>query len=217
MADRAAGRPGPGDLDGGSRVISTVDPEARHAHKTVHRRQGGFKAHIAVEPDTGLVTECAVTRAQAGPPYRLVRRARGPSSRHPGQAQRENPFEVDRGSTVVPPVVRRSRTGQPRHNAPKVTRPARRDRPRESVRAGHGAGLVIDGEVVQGEPARHRRPQRERLDERNMPGLGPVRPGPRPIRTPKSASTCSVVVSAATRVVPTSASPLPGPLAESAA
>ena len=36
------------------RVISTVDPEARHAHKTVHRRQDGFKAHVAVEPDTGL-------------------------------------------------------------------------------------------------------------------------------------------------------------------
>ena len=45
------------------RVISTVDPEARHAHKTVSRRQDGFKAHIAVEPDTGLVTACAVTKA----------------------------------------------------------------------------------------------------------------------------------------------------------
>ncbi len=45
------------------RVISTVDPEARHAHKTVHRRQDGFKAHIAVEPDTGLVTASAVTMA----------------------------------------------------------------------------------------------------------------------------------------------------------
>lgn len=30
------------------RVISIVDPEARHAHKTVHRRQDGFKAHLAV-------------------------------------------------------------------------------------------------------------------------------------------------------------------------
>ncbi|MBU8834597.1 IS1182 family transposase [Mycolicibacterium goodii] len=45
------------------RVISTVDPEARHAHKTVHRRQDGFKAHIAVEPDTGIITDCALTRA----------------------------------------------------------------------------------------------------------------------------------------------------------
>lgn len=45
------------------RVISTVDPDARHAHKTVHRRQDGFKAHIAVEPDTGIITDCALTKA----------------------------------------------------------------------------------------------------------------------------------------------------------
>ncbi len=45
------------------RVISTVDPDARHAHKTVSRRQDGFKAHIAVEPDTGIITDCALTKA----------------------------------------------------------------------------------------------------------------------------------------------------------
>lgn len=45
------------------RVISTVDPDARHAHKTVHRRQDGFKAHIAVEPDSGIITDCALTKA----------------------------------------------------------------------------------------------------------------------------------------------------------
>lgn len=45
------------------RIISVVDPEARHAHKTVHRRQDGFKAHVAVEPDTGLVTDCKLTKA----------------------------------------------------------------------------------------------------------------------------------------------------------
>jgi IS5 family transposase len=45
------------------RVISTVDPDARHVHKTVHRRQDGFKAHLAVEPDTGIVTDCALTKA----------------------------------------------------------------------------------------------------------------------------------------------------------
>jgi hypothetical protein len=45
------------------RVISVVDPEARHAHKTVHRRQDGFKAHLAVEPATGLVTACQLTAA----------------------------------------------------------------------------------------------------------------------------------------------------------
>jgi IS5 family transposase len=45
------------------RVISVVDPEARHAHKTVHRRQDGFKAHLAVEPETGITTVCEFTKA----------------------------------------------------------------------------------------------------------------------------------------------------------
>jgi len=48
------------------RVISTVDPETRHAHKSREKKQDGFKAHLVVEPDTGLVTAAALTRA-AGP------------------------------------------------------------------------------------------------------------------------------------------------------
>ena len=45
------------------RVISTVDPDTRHVHKTVHHRQDGFKAHVAIEPDTGIIADCALTRA----------------------------------------------------------------------------------------------------------------------------------------------------------
>jgi IS5 family transposase len=45
------------------RVISVVDPDARHAHKTVSRRQDGFKAHVVVEPDTGLITNTRLTPA----------------------------------------------------------------------------------------------------------------------------------------------------------
>jgi hypothetical protein len=45
------------------RVISTMDPDARHAHKSWSRRQDGFKAHVAVEPDTGIITDCALTKA----------------------------------------------------------------------------------------------------------------------------------------------------------
>jgi IS5 family transposase len=44
------------------RMISTVDPETRHAHKTRERRQDGFKAHIVIEPDTGLMTTVALTK-----------------------------------------------------------------------------------------------------------------------------------------------------------
>jgi Transposase DDE domain/Transposase domain (DUF772) len=45
------------------RVISTVDPDARHAHKTREDRRDGYKAHIVIEPDTGLVTAAALTKA----------------------------------------------------------------------------------------------------------------------------------------------------------
>jgi IS5 family transposase len=45
------------------RVISTVDPEARHAHKSRSAYRDGYKAHLAVEPDTGLITAAAITPA----------------------------------------------------------------------------------------------------------------------------------------------------------
>jgi transposase len=48
------------------RVVSVHDPDARHAHKTVSRRQDGFKAHLAVEPETGIITGCQLTKA-SGP------------------------------------------------------------------------------------------------------------------------------------------------------
>jgi IS5 family transposase len=45
------------------RVISTVDPESRHAHKSRERQQDGYKAHVVVEPDTGLTTAVRATKA----------------------------------------------------------------------------------------------------------------------------------------------------------
>jgi IS5 family transposase len=47
------------------RVISTVDPEARHMHKSVSSYRDGYKAHIAVEPETGILTACSLTPANA--------------------------------------------------------------------------------------------------------------------------------------------------------
>jgi len=55
-------------------LISTVDPQARHVHKTVTRRQDGYKAHIAVEPDTGIITDCALSAANGTVVYRFHRR-----------------------------------------------------------------------------------------------------------------------------------------------
>ena len=48
------------------RVISTVDPETRHVHKTQHSYRDGYKAHIAAEPDTGLITACELTAGNTG-------------------------------------------------------------------------------------------------------------------------------------------------------
>jgi IS5 family transposase len=45
------------------RVISTVDPQARHTRKTNAQRRDGYKAHVAAEPESGLVTACALTAA----------------------------------------------------------------------------------------------------------------------------------------------------------
>jgi hypothetical protein len=45
------------------RVISTVDPEARHGHKSRNRRFDGYKAHLSLDPDSELIDEVAVTPA----------------------------------------------------------------------------------------------------------------------------------------------------------
>jgi hypothetical protein len=48
------------------RIISTVDPEARHGHKTSHRGFDGYKGHIAIDPDSELITATAVTPGNTG-------------------------------------------------------------------------------------------------------------------------------------------------------
>lgn len=45
------------------RTISTVDPEARHTRKSPSQPKDGYKAHLAVEPETGLVTDATLTPA----------------------------------------------------------------------------------------------------------------------------------------------------------
>ena len=44
-----------------NRIISTVDPEARHGHKTQARGFDGYKGHIALDPDHEVITATAVT------------------------------------------------------------------------------------------------------------------------------------------------------------
>jgi Transposase DDE domain/Transposase domain (DUF772) len=48
------------------RIISTVDSDARHGHKTKARSFDGFKGHVAIDPDSELVTATAVTPGNHG-------------------------------------------------------------------------------------------------------------------------------------------------------
>ena len=48
------------------RVISTVDPETRHGHKTAARGFDGYKGHIAICPQSELITAMEVTPGNKG-------------------------------------------------------------------------------------------------------------------------------------------------------
>jgi len=48
------------------RVISTVDPEARHGHKTAARGFDGYKGHVSVDPDSEIIVGTAVTAGNVG-------------------------------------------------------------------------------------------------------------------------------------------------------
>ena len=48
------------------RIISTVDPEARHGRKTQARGFDGYKGHAAIDPDSEIITETVATAGNAG-------------------------------------------------------------------------------------------------------------------------------------------------------
>lgn len=48
------------------RVISTVDPETRHGHKTAARGFDGYKGHISIDPDSEIIVAVEVTPGNAG-------------------------------------------------------------------------------------------------------------------------------------------------------
>ncbi len=48
------------------RIISTVDPQARHGHKTAARGFDGYKGHIAIDPDSEIITATEATPGNSG-------------------------------------------------------------------------------------------------------------------------------------------------------
>lgn len=47
------------------RVVSTVDPQSRHVHKNRSSYTDGYKAHVAVEPGSGVITAAELTAGNA--------------------------------------------------------------------------------------------------------------------------------------------------------
>lgn len=48
------------------RIISTVDPQARHGHKTAARGFDGFKGHVGIDPDSEIITGTQVSTGNVG-------------------------------------------------------------------------------------------------------------------------------------------------------
>jgi hypothetical protein len=47
-------------------VISTVDPQARHGHKTAARGFDGYKGHIGIDPGSETITATVVSAGNTG-------------------------------------------------------------------------------------------------------------------------------------------------------
>ena len=95
------------------RVISTVDPDARHGHKTASRGFDGYKGHVAVDPDSEIITATTVTPGNTGD----AARRRGPDRRPPprrardghGRARRAEHDEQHDEQAASPSGLRRCR------------------------------------------------------------------------------------------------------------
>ena len=75
------------------RVISTVDPDARHGRKTAAPGFDGYKGHVSIDPDSELVVATEVTAgnvADAAPAVAMLEEALDPGK----QAASDAPVEV---------------------------------------------------------------------------------------------------------------------------
>jgi hypothetical protein len=79
--ERLAEGPGPSGEDGDirlkqgvtrDRIVSVHDPEMRHGHKSASKRFEGFKAAVAVDPESQLITAVDILKANAGDSERAL-------------------------------------------------------------------------------------------------------------------------------------------------
>lgn len=95
------------------RVVSVVDPDARHVHKTGQDYRDGYKAHVAAEPETGLITAATLTAGNTSDADAAAglladedgeRRVYGDSAYGTG-ALREDLAEAGHTAVIKPPTL----------------------------------------------------------------------------------------------------------------
>jgi len=88
------------------RVISTVDPEARHGHKTSARGFDGYKGHISIDPDSEIITATEVTAGNVADgrgtaPWTVGSAGGGGTPPPPGGSTGTTPPPTDDNSTAT--------------------------------------------------------------------------------------------------------------------
>src|SRR5256886_6787447 len=83
------------------RVISTVDPEARHGRKSSAHGFDGYKGHIAVDPDSEIITEAEVGPANGADGEMLPELVPEFMDDQPGKA---DALPGDNGASAVDPT-----------------------------------------------------------------------------------------------------------------
>jgi hypothetical protein len=111
------------------RIISTVDPDARHGHKTSARGFDGYKGHVSLDPDSELIVATAVSAANGG-----------------DAAAADELLAHDLPSTDEPPHSEQPKTEQPEETETEQPEPKRDDD--EQSLSVYGDSAYGSGELV---------------------------------------------------------------------
>jgi hypothetical protein len=87
------------------RVISTVDPESRHGHKTQARGFDGYKGHVAIDPDSEIITAAEVGTANKGDAEMLPKLLAGLGAGEPEAAGDAQVPDGDHATAEPEPVT----------------------------------------------------------------------------------------------------------------
>ena len=136
-SDRTGGRWRIARKVASDRVVPAVDPDSRHLHKTRHRRQDGYKAHVVIESATGLFTGGRLTKAIGEDNHEAVvglellagedagLQVLGDTAYGTGQA-RADLAAAGHTAVIKPgPLRRLSLAGSPSMTSPPTSKPAR--------------------------------------------------------------------------------------------